>query len=241
MNVDLVAETNDYWVINKPPGLLTIPDRHDAGQSSLIGLLKKKYDEAFVVHRLDKATSGIMLFAKNPATHKYLSSLFENRHIRKEYTGIVVGKLLQEEGTIDAAIAENMYRKGEMIVNKRGKPAVTHFKLLEAFPGFSVVLFKPETGRTHQIRVHAKEINHPLVGDPLYGSGAPVLLSSIKRKFRLSKNELDERPLFDRLALHASAIEFQEASGGMVRYEAPLPKDMRALIHQLAKANGSAG
>lgn len=241
MKFELLAETDDYIAVNKPAGLLSIPDRHDPGQPSMINLLKKKYNEIFVVHRLDKPTSGVMLFAKNAPAHKYFSMLFENRKIRKEYTGIVVGKMTEMSGTIDAPIEENKFRKGEMIVAKRGKPAVTHFEVVQDFSMYCVVLFKPVTGRTHQIRVHAKYMHHPLVGDALYGDGAPVLLSSFKRKFHLSKNELEERPLLDRLALHASAITFNDMQGSETRIEATLPKDMRAVIRQLEKSVSTAG
>ena len=233
---ELLAETDDFIAINKPAHLLTIPDRHDSNQPSLISLLKQKYDPVFVTHRLDRQTSGVILFARHAAAHKYFSMLFENRKIQKEYIGIVSRQMQEQKGTIDAAIAENKFRKGEMIVSKNGKPATTHFELLHSFPSYSVVVFKPVTGRTHQIRVHSKYINHPLVGDTVYGDGAPVLLSAIKRKFHLSKNELEERPLLSRLALHASAITFKDMQGKEIRIEAPLPKDIRAVIQQLEKA-----
>ncbi len=235
MNYELLLETEDYVAVNKPAGLLSIPDRHDPEQPSLINLLKKQFGEMFVVHRLDRQTSGVILFAKHAHAHRYFSLLFENRHVQKEYTGIVVGKMQEHAGTIDAPIDENKFRKGEMIVAKRGKSAITHYEVLNDFSVYSVVLFKPVTGRTHQIRVHAKYLNHPLVGDDIYGDGAPVLLSSFKRKFHLSKNELEERPLLNRLALHASAISFKDFHGKEMRIEAPLPKDMRALIQQLKK------
>ncbi len=235
MKYELLLETDDYIAVNKPAGLLTIPDRHDADQPSLAHLLKKQFGEMFVVHRLDKQTSGVILFAKDAHAHRYFSLLFENRHVQKEYTGIVSGKMQEHAGTIDASIEENKFRKGEMIVSKRGKPAITHYEVLNGFSRYSVVLFKPVTGRTHQIRVHAKYLNHPLACDDIYGDGKPVLLSNFKKKYHLSKNELEERPILDRLALHASAITFKDLHGKDMRIEAPLPKDMKALIQQLKK------
>lgn len=232
----IISETNDFLAINKTSGLLSIPDRHDTHPDSLFTILKKNYPEIFVVHRLDRLTSGLILFAKNAETHKHLSTLFENRKIQKTYLGIVLGKMNETEGEIDAAISEDPFRKGEMKVFKKGKPAVTDFELSEAFNSYSVVKFKPRTGRTHQIRVHSKYINHPLACDPVYGDGKPVLLSSIKKKFRLGKDVLEERPLLDRLALHALSLSFKGVDGKDYFIEAPLSKDMNAVIQQLKKA-----
>lgn len=235
MKPEILLETNDIIAVNKPSGLLTIPDRHDPNQSSLSQILKKKKEEIFVVHRLDKFTSGVILFAKNPEVHRFLSLQFENRQVRKEYTGIVTGKMNELSGTVEAPIEENRFRKGEMIVSKRGKSAITHFESLEVFNLFSVVRFMPVTGRTHQIRVHAQYINHPLACDPLYGDGKAVFLSSFKKKYNPGKQHQEERPLLNRVALHASSITFQDSSGNRISIEAPLPKDMHALIEQLKK------
>lgn len=234
MRSEILLETDDFVVVNKPSGLLTIPDRFDSTQLSLVQILKKGYSEIFVVHRLDKNTSGVILFAKNHEAHRYFSMAFEKHQVHKEYTGIVVGRMNTESGKIDAPIDENKYRKGEMVISKKGKQAVTNFKVVETFPLFSVVQFLPETGRTHQIRVHAQHINHPLVADPIYGNGKPVFLSSFKKNFHLGMDE-EERPLLRRTALHASVLSFKEESGKEYKVEAPLPKDMKALLSQLRK------
>lgn len=235
MKLEILYETNELVVLNKPSGLLSIPERYDASQPSLAEYLKRKYPGIFVVHRLDKLTSGVIMFAKNAEAHRYFSMAFENREIHKEYTGIVLGRMTEESGTIDAPIGENKYRRGEMMVSKKGKPAITHFEVIESFSMFSVVRFKPVTGRTHQIRVHAQYIHHPLAADPLYGNGKPVFLSSFKKSFHLGRDDEEERPLLKRLALHASAISFKNEKGEDVIVEAPLPKDMKALIQQLRK------
>lgn len=234
----ILALTDNFVAINKPSGLLSIPDRFDDKIDSALSILRKKYSDIFVVHRLDRLTSGILLFARNPEMHKYLSQLFESRRIGKVYTGIVVGKMENAEGKIDAPIAPNLYRKGEMIVSKNGKDALTGYKVVEAFNHFSVVNFVPLTGRTHQIRVHSKFINHPLACDPVYGDGKPVYLSSFKRNYHLGKDVLEERPLLDRLALHASSLSFAGLNGKAYMIEASLPKDMHALIQQLRKVEG---
>jgi len=122
-----------------------------------------------------------------------------------------------------------------MTVYRKGKEAITDYEVLEDFKIFSWLQFQIHTGRTHQIRVHAKHIGHPIVCDDLYGDGKPVLLSSLKHKFNLSKNELEERPILNRLALHALSLKFTNINGDMIRLEAPLAKDLKALLQQLRK------
>jgi 23S rRNA pseudouridine955/2504/2580 synthase/23S rRNA pseudouridine1911/1915/1917 synthase len=122
-----------------------------------------------------------------------------------------------------------------MMTHKKGKPSVTDFKVIEEFGLYSWVQFQIHTGRTHQIRVHAKYIGNSIICDDLYGNGQPVLLSSIKRKFKLSKNELEERPILNRLALHSSQLKFTDAEGTKHELEAPLTKDLKALLQQLRK------
>ena len=122
-----------------------------------------------------------------------------------------------------------------MTVYRKGKESLTDYEVLEDFKTFSWVRFQIHTGRTHQIRVHAKHIGHPILSYDVYGDGKPVLLSSLKHKFKLSKNELEERPILHRLALHASSLQFANTDGEMIKLEAPLPKDLRALLQQLRK------
>lgn len=221
--------------VNKPSGLLSIPDRHDENIDSVLKILKRMYGEVYVVHRLDRLTSGILLFAKTASAHKHFSKLFEKRKIEKYYTGIVSGRMEKSAGLIEAPIAEHPYRKGEMVVHKRGKPSSTEYEVLETFNPYSVVRFKLLTGRTHQIRVHAKYINHPLACDPVYGDGKGIFLSGIKKNYHLAPGRLEERPLLDRLALHASSLSFTGPDGESYHIEAPLPKDMNAVLQQLQK------
>jgi 23S rRNA pseudouridine955/2504/2580 synthase/23S rRNA pseudouridine1911/1915/1917 synthase len=122
-----------------------------------------------------------------------------------------------------------------MTVHRKGKESLTDYEVLEDFKIFSWVQFQILTGRTHQIRVHAKHIGHPIVCDDLYGDGKPILLSSLKHKFKLSKNELEERPILNRLALHALSLKLINTNGDTIKLEAPLPKDLRALLQQLRK------
>jgi 23S rRNA pseudouridine955/2504/2580 synthase/23S rRNA pseudouridine1911/1915/1917 synthase len=230
----IVFENDDFIAINKPSGLLTIPDRSQS-EKSLKVYLKDKYGEIFTVHRLDKDTSGLVIFAKNEETHKYLSKLFEDRKIEKYYVGIVLGCPDNNVGSIEAPIGENPAHKGLMNVHRNGKPSHTTYEVMEANRYYSMVSFQLHTGRTHQIRVHSKEIGHPLACDELYGDGKPVLLSAVKKKFKLSKHDEAERPMISRLALHSYKLIFDTADGDKMELVAEVPKEFRALMTQLKK------
>lgn len=230
----ILEEDEDLVAINKPSGLLTIPDR-EGKEISLKQILKGKYGDIFTVHRLDKDTSGIVVFAKKDEAHKQLSQLFEARETVKIYNGFVIGSPFEKSGTINEPIAEHPVKKGLMTVYKKGKESITEYEVLENFKLYSWMQFRILTGRTHQIRVHMKHLGHPIVCDELYGDGKPVFISSIKRKkFNLSKTEEEERPILSRLALHASQLNF-ELNNKTYELEAELPKDLRALVQQLRK------
>ncbi len=233
---EIIFENDSFIAINKPAGLLSIPDREQT-QISLKDILLEKYGSIFTVHRLDKETSGIILFAKTEAAHKYFSRLFEERKIEKFYQGLVHGIPTTKKGTIDAPIAEHGVQKGLMVVHRRGKTSITDYEVIEEHKSFSLVQFQLHTGRTHQIRVHCKNIGHPLACDELYGDGKPVLLSAIKKKYKMSKHDEEERPMLNRLALHSYRLKFTDADGKIIDLEAGLPKDIRALLQQLKKNN----
>jgi 23S rRNA pseudouridine955/2504/2580 synthase/23S rRNA pseudouridine1911/1915/1917 synthase len=151
------------------------------------------------------------------------------------YQGLVHGIPANQKGTIDAPMAEPGVQKGLYIVHRRGKPSVTDYDVIEEHKAFSLLQFQLHTGRTHQIRVHCQNIGHPLACDELYGDGKPVLLSAIKKKYKLSKHDEEERPMLNRLALHSYRLKFTDADGKMIDLEAELPKDIRALLQQLKK------
>ena len=234
INDFIIEEMNDWIALNKPSGLLSIPDR-EGKDISLKKLLIEKFGSIFTVHRLDRGTSGLIIFAKTEEAHKHLSQQFEERQTEKIYQGLVLGSLANKKETIDAPIAEHPVKKGLMTIYRKGKEAITDYEVLEDFKIFSWLQFQIHTGRTHQIRVHAKHIGHPIVCDEVYGDGKPILLSSLKHKFNLSKNELEERPILNRLALHALSLKFTNSHGEMIKLEAPLPKDLKALLQQLRK------
>jgi 23S rRNA pseudouridine1911/1915/1917 synthase len=230
----IVFENDDFVALNKPSGLLSIPDR-EGKEVSLKTLLKEMYGNIFTVHRLDKDTSGLIVFAKNEATHKYLSQQFESRQTKKIYQGLVIGSLMNKKGSINSPIAEHPALNGTMIIHRKGKESLTDYEMLEDFSIYSWIQFQIHTGRTHQIRVHMKDMGNPVVCDLLYGDGKPVLISGIKSKFKLSKKEEEERPILNRLALHSYQLSFKDLTGVQHDLIAPLPKDLRATLQQLQK------
>lgn len=235
MRPDIIFENKHFVAVNKPSGLLSIPDRLGK-EFSLKDVLKYFFGEIYTVHRLDKDTSGIIVFAKDEDSHKQLSQLFEGREVEKFYLGLVHGKLIAESGSIDAAIMEHPGKTGKMVTHVKGKVSLTDYQVLESFRLYSWLQFQIHTGRTHQIRVHMQHIGHPIVCDELYGDPKPVLLSALKKKFKLSKNAEEERPLMARLALHSHKLSFT-LNGERFDLEAELPKDLRAMLAQLRKLN----
>ena len=236
--LSIIFENEDFLAVNKSAGVLTIPDRHDETQLSLYKMLLQQYGKIFIVHRLDRETSGLVLFAKNEVSHKYLSKLFEQRNIEKVYLGIIRGNLPVKKGSVNEAIAEHPLHKGVMTVSKKGKPSLTEYEVIEDYGIYSLAQFTIHSGRTHQIRVHMKFAGHPIACDTTYGDGKPILLSSFKRKYKLSLKEEEERPLLNRLALHSHRLVFIDSRAKKHALEATLPKDMKALLQQLKKTRG---
>lgn len=230
----VIKETENWVVVNKPSELLSIPDR-EGKEVSLKISLKEKYGEIFTVHRLDKDTSGLIIFAKNEEAHKHLSRQFEERQTKKIYLGLVIGCPEKQQGSIDSPIAEHPAQNGTMIIHRKGKESLTDYEVVEDFGIYSLLQFRIYTGRTHQIRVHMKDIGHPVVCDQLYGDGKPILVSSLKSKFKLSKDAEEEKPILNRLALHAYQLSFTDIDGNLIELEATLHKDMRATLQQLQK------
>lgn len=232
--LQVVFENDRFIVLNKPAGMLSIPDRMQS-EPSLKDLLLEKYGSIFTIHRLDRETSGIIIFAKDEATHKYFSKQFEERTVEKFYQGLVLGSMPEKTGSMDGPIMEHPVFKGQMVVNKKGKPSLTDYEVVEELGKYSLIKFQLHTGRTHQIRVHCKNIGHPIVCDPVYGDGKPVLLSEIKKRYKLSRHDEEERPMLNRVALHSSQLKFTDEEGDVFDLQAELPKDMRALIQQIKK------
>jgi 23S rRNA pseudouridine955/2504/2580 synthase/23S rRNA pseudouridine1911/1915/1917 synthase len=192
-----------------------------------------------VVHRLDKDTSGVMVFAKNIEAQRHLSHQFQNNTVNKEYVALVIGRPAEQEGMVDAPIEPDKQHVGAMKVDKRGKPARTAWRIEETFRGLTLVRAMPKTGKTHQIRVHLQHLGHPLAVDPLYGpsadeKGPGIFLSKFKRGYRLGKFA-EERPLISRLTLHAEKLRLTLPNGSELEIVAEMPKDLRATINMLRK------
>lgn len=232
--IEYIYEDDNVVVVGKPSGLLSIQDRYKEETPNLKQLLLNKYGAIYTVHRIDRDTSGVMIFARDEATHKKLNEQFTNREVDKTYWAFVNGQPPIEEGLIDMPILNEMKNAGRMFANAKGKPASTKFKLVENYGKISLMAFKPITGRTHQIRVHSHYIGCPLLVDTLYANASAFLLSSVKRKFKHSKWE-EEKPLVSRLTLHAKELTLQLPSGAAHTFEAKLPKDLSALRKQLLK------
>lgn len=235
MKLEVVFENDAMIAFNKPSGLLSIPDRYDAEKENLHRFAEAKYGRLFVVHRLDKDTSGLILFAKNAETHKYLSGLFLSKDIEKYYLALVQGNPVATTDSIQKNIMPHPTLKGKMVINPKGKEARTDYEVVENFSGFAYLKLQIFTGRTHQIRVHMNHIGYPVVGDPIYGNLQAIYLSDIKKNFKLSQDELEERPILQRLGLHAFQLSFKDETGKGIYIEAPLSKDMNATLKQLRK------
>lgn len=232
-----VLYEDDYVIaVNKPAGYLSIPDRFIAEIPNVKGLLEAQYGEIYTVHRLDKYTSGVIIFAKDAESHRFLSAQWMERLPEKYYTAIVDGVPSPASDTIDLALAESMAKRGKMVVNKRGKESVSQYLVVEDYKTFSLVELQIYTGRMHQIRVHMAERGHPLVVDKLYGKREFLMLSELKgKKYNRAKDE-EERPLLSRQPLHAHRLVIAHPKTELpLTIEAPVPKDIRAVVNQMRK------
>lgn len=230
----IIYEDDVLVVINKPPHILTVPDRWDPAKPNLDQWLKEKIPTASIVHRLDRETSGVILFAKTSEVHRALSLQFQRREIQKTYWALVNGTPIKESDTIDLPIADDPKVVGKMYINRSGKSSFSHYQLIEKFRHFSLVYVYPKTGRHHQVRVHLEAIGHSLVVDPLYGGREQLFLSEFKRNYRPGKRE--EQPLLARVSLHALQIEITHPlKNEKITFEAELPKDLQVALKQIRK------
>lgn len=231
---EIIFENDTIIAINKPAGILSVPDRYDPDRFSIANWILSLHPDARPLHRLDFETSGILLFSKMQEAFGWYSDQFESRRVKKYYHAVTEGRIRSDEGIIEEALYTQS--NGKVIISKRGKESATKWKILERFLHHSYVEVNPLTGRTHQIRVHMSSIGHPLLSDVLYGASGPLFLSSLKgkRKYNLSKDEEAERPLFGRIGLHASQLVINDFhSKEPLSIEAPLPKDMAVAIQKL--------
>jgi len=225
MRLAIVYEDDDLLVLDKPAGLVVHPGAGRPQGTLLNALLAhapqlRAVPRAGIVHRLDKDTSGLLMVAKNVRAQAALAAQLAAREVRRRYLAVVHGDP-PAEGTIEAPVGRDRRVRTRMAVTQVGKPARTRYRVLERYGCAALVECLPETGRTHQIRVHFQHIHHPLVGDTVYRRGTRHALA------------------FARQALHAQALEFvHPANGRRIAFRAPLPPDLRALLARLRRDEG---
>lgn len=240
-NASLIFEDDSIVAIDKPPNLLVLPDRFDKTLPNLYNILRDALGQIFIVHRIDKETSGVIVFAKTSEAHRSLNTQFEQRKVLKTYDAIVVGTPADKFGRIELPLSGSKRNPGVMKIDRRhGKEAVTVYEVLEEFHGFALLRINPESGRTHQIRVHLRAVGLPILCDKIYGDGSPFYVSSVKPKYYSQKDELGndikEKPVLSRTALHARSIELRHPiSNDPVTFTAGMPKDMRSVLNYLRK------
>ena len=221
-------------IVDKPTGITVIPERFNTTKPSVQSILEQKHGKLWVVHRIDRETTGIVCFARNEEAHKNLSAQFETRTVRKLYKVIVAGRLEGQSGEIDSPIMERPNKLGTMMVHPKGKESLTLFEVVEQFRSAALLDVEIKTGRTHQIRVHFASAGHPLLIDSVYGQQADFKLSSVKKKFKQTDEE--ERPVMARLTLHSYSLELNHpTTGERMTFTAPLPHDLDTVLKLLRK------
>ena len=229
----IIFEDDAILVINKPAGLLSLQDGYDKALPHLVTLLSPVFGRLWMVHRLDRDTSGVMVVARSAASHHSLNDQFRDRQVNKVYHALVTGSPTWDATVADAPLRKDGDRRHRTTIDPlRGKPAMTAFQVLERFEGCTLLEARPRTGYTHQIRAHAAWLGFPLVGDGLYGSGAPSMPPGLSTAGRSSL------PILARPALHAFSIAFQHpTSGQMVTFTAPYPADFTGVLANLRGSN----
>ena len=228
-------------VINKPPDMVVHPAKGN-WSGTLVNALQFHFRNALsqengllragIVHRLDKDTSGVILIAKDGATHRHLSMQFESRKVFKEYVALAAGELGRDSDYIDGPLKMHPHDRLKMVVStdEDAKPALTYYEVLERFRGFTLVKVQPRTGRTHQIRVHLLYAGCPVLADKVYGGRAEFKLGDVVPGLP----KADDRVLLARQGLHAHRLRFRHPhTDGWIEAEAPLPPDMRATLDAL--------
>lgn len=212
--IPVLYENEDVVVVDKPEGLVSIPERRPQGES-LVELVSAELGERlWPVHRLDRETSGAIIFARNAAVHRWLSRQFEHRLVRKTYLALTHGVVIEDGGSVDEPLRQ--FGSGRVGVDReRGKASATEFSVVERYRSLTLVEARPRTGRRHQIRVHLHHLGHPIVGDPLYGDRA-------------------KQRDFARLMLHARRLALSLPSGEHLSIEAAIPDSFAVVLRTVA-------
>ncbi len=212
----IIHEDQYLIVVDKPAGLSVLPDGWEKDSKYLVKIFEEAYGKMFIVHRLDKITSGVMVFARDAETHRALNIQFENHEAQKTYHAILAGNPKWEEKVAKHPLRANVGHKHRtMVDDKNGKPSETRFRVMKRYQESALVEAKPMTGRTHQIRVHAYALGHPLVEDVLYGA---------RDRYGLA------RPM-----LHAQSLSFiHPATNEKVKFSTPHPADFDEALERLS-------
>jgi len=222
MALSLIYSDETLLVVNKPAGIATIPEGWDKSTPNLRCLLEKEFGRLWTVHRLDKATSGVIFFARTAEAHRTLSLLFESHAVHKTYHAIVCGAPKWDEHIARHPLRLNVGHSHRTVVDhRRGKPSETAFRVLERFEGYALLAAVPATGRTHQIRAHLAALGFPIIADTLYGA-PPVEQDTIS-------------PYLQCPALHACSLAF-ELEGKPFLFTAPYPEDFARALEKLRDA-----
>ena len=211
----IIYQDKHILVIDKPAGLPVLPDGWEKDAPYLLKKLESDYGKLWVVHRLDKTTSGVIIFARDAETHRVLNLQFENHEAEKIYHALIQGNPKWSEKTAKHPLRVNVGHKHRTAVDdKNGKPSETQFKIMKRYQASALIEASPKTGRTHQIRVHAYALGHPLLGDTLYGA--------------------EETDIITRPALHAHSLSIH-LNGEQRPFKAPYPNDFRMALERLKR------
>ena len=245
LDLEILYFGGGLLAVNKPPGCAVVRERWELGCPFMDGVLRavrERFGRApwpgfrpRPVHRLDRDTTGVVLVALAPEAERSLCAQFRQRTLAKEYVALLAGRLEADSGEISEPVEPFPGDLTRMRVAARGgKPSRTFYEVAERFRGCTLARCRPQTGRRHQLRVHMAHVGHPVLGDPLYGGGEGLYLSSFKRGYK-PKRGRPERPLIGRCALHAAAVEFVRPGAGPMRIEAPPPPDFARALEKLRK------
>ncbi len=228
MLLDILYEDGDVCIVNKPKGMVVHPAAGHYRDTLVNGIMYHCQDSLSgingslrpgIVHRIDKDTTGALIICKNDKAHSCIAEQLKEHSITRRYRAIIIGNLSEDEGTVDAPIGRHPTQRKKMAVNRNnGKRAVTHYRVLARFRGYTYIECRLETGRTHQIRVHMASIGHPLLGDTVYGPAKQAY------------------PSLEGQTLHAMVIGFvHPTTGAYMEFEAPLPAYFAELLQKLPK------
>jgi RluA family pseudouridine synthase len=231
--MDILYQDEALLVINKPAGLSTLPDGYDSSLPHVKKLLEPGLGRLWIVHRLDKATSGVLLLARTAEAHKDLNTQFEMHQVKKIYHAIVIGQPNWKEKTINMPLRTNGDRRHRTVIDQQaGKPAITRFKVLERFAEYCLIQAIPETGRTHQIRAHLSAIDLFILGDMLYGGRIHLNLEN--KPASIPQDVGFANLLAGSMALHARSLDLSHPiSGERVKFSAPYPGTFAEVLQWL--------